>query len=305
VEWSYRLLDDQEQRVFRALSVFPAGFTLDGAEAVAGNGADRAVLHLVDCSLLTPPRTGSDGRSRYGMLETLRAWGAGQLDQAGEQDTAAAALARYALAVAEQAAAGLQTSAGEQDAACWLDAEDATMRQVLAWALAHDPDAALRLADALGWWWFLRGRLTGAYPLLREAAGRAEPGSDGWCAGQFWLGWAAAFSAETAVALGHFTALRDAVADRPPSRALADALAGRSTTLMNMGRIPEAADDGRRALAVARELAYSVGEALALAGLRGAATLAGDHDEAVRLAGRPSRSRPRSPACWPGCITEP
>jgi hypothetical protein len=53
---------------------------------------------------------------------------------------------------------------------------------------------------------------------------------------------------------------------------------------MNMGRISEAADDGRRALAVARELAYPVGEALALAGLRGAATLAGDHDEAVRLA---------------------
>jgi hypothetical protein len=109
------------------------------------------------------------------------------------------------------------------------------MRQVLAWAVARDPDAALRLADALGWWWFLRGRLTGAYPLLCEAAGRAEPGSDGWCAGQFWLGWAAAFSTETAVALGHFTALRDAVADRPPGRALADALAGRSTILDEHG----------------------------------------------------------------------
>jgi predicted ATPase/DNA-binding CsgD family transcriptional regulator len=284
VQWSYRLLDDQEQRVFRALSVFPAGFTLDGAEAVAGKGADRAVLHLVDCSLLTPPRPGADGRSRYGMLQTLRAWGAGRLDQAGEQDQAAPALARYALAVAEQAAAGLQTSGGELDAACWLDAEDATMRQVLAWAVAHDPDAALRLAEALGWWWFLRGQLAGAYPLLREAAGRAEPGSDGWCAGQFWLGWAAGFSAETAAALGHFTVLRDAVADRPPSRALADALAGRSVVLLNMGRLAEAADDGRRALAIARELAYPVGEALALAGLRGAARFAGDHDEVARLA---------------------
>ena len=50
---------------------------------------------------------------------------------------------------------------------------------------------ALRLAAALGWWWFLRGRLPGQYPLLREAAGRAEPGSDGWCTAQFFLGWAA------------------------------------------------------------------------------------------------------------------
>ena len=158
---------------------------------MAGQAAGPAVLRLVDCSLLSPPRAGPDGRARYGMLETLRAYGAGLLAQAGEQDGAAAALAGYALGVAEEAAAGLQTSTGELAAARWLDAEDATMRQVLAWAMEHDPAVALRLAAALGWWWFLRGRLPGQYPLLREAAGRAEPGSDGWCAAQFWLGWAA------------------------------------------------------------------------------------------------------------------
>ena len=41
VEWSYQLLDDQERRVFRAVSVFPAGFTLQAAEVVAGAGAGR------------------------------------------------------------------------------------------------------------------------------------------------------------------------------------------------------------------------------------------------------------------------
>ena len=51
--------------------------------------------------------------------------------------------------VAEQAAAGLQTGAGEVAAACWLDAKDATMRQVLAWAMDHDAALALRLAVAL------------------------------------------------------------------------------------------------------------------------------------------------------------
>ena len=110
VEWSYRLLAEDERRVFRAVSVFPAGFTLEGAEAVAGPGAGAVVLRLVDCSLLTPPRAGPDGRSRYVMLETLRAYGAGLLAEAGEQDGAAAALAGYALRVAGQAAAGLQTS---------------------------------------------------------------------------------------------------------------------------------------------------------------------------------------------------
>ena len=125
------------------------------------------------------------------MLETLRAYGAKLLAEAGEQDTVAAALAGYALQVAEEASAGLQTSAGEVAAARRLDAEDPAMRQVLAWAVDHDPAVALRLAVALGWWWRPRGRLAGQYRLLSEVAGPAEPGSDGWCAAQFWLGWAA------------------------------------------------------------------------------------------------------------------
>ena len=119
--------------MFRQVSVFPGPFTLDGAEAVAGPGAGPAVLRLVDCSLLVPPRSGADGRSRYAMLETLRAYGAGLLAEAGEDAGAAAALAQYAVRVAEQAASGLTTSTGEVAAARWLDAEDATMRQVLAW----------------------------------------------------------------------------------------------------------------------------------------------------------------------------
>ena len=78
-QWSYQLLDKEVQRVFRRLSVFPAPFTLEAAEAVAGEGAAPAVLGLVECSLLVPPRRGPDGRSRYGMLETLRDYGAGLL----------------------------------------------------------------------------------------------------------------------------------------------------------------------------------------------------------------------------------
>jgi predicted ATPase/DNA-binding CsgD family transcriptional regulator len=283
VEWSYQLLDDHERQVFRAVSVFPGPFALEAVEAVAGADAGPAVLRLVDCSLLTPPRPGPDGRVRYSMLETLRAYGTRLLAQAGEQDQVAAALAGWALEVAEQAAAGLQTITGEQDAARWLDAEHALMRHVLAWAMARDTAMALRLADALGWWWHLRGRLSGEYPALCETAGRAKVGSDGWCTAQFWLGWAAMFASDPAAALGHFTALRDAVADRPPSRALADALGSRSVLLRNMGRIDEAADDSRRALAVAREVGYPLMEAWVLAEISWEASYQGDFDEAVRL----------------------
>ena len=58
VQWSYQLLTGPEQQVFRRLSVFPGPFTLEAAEAVAGTDAGLAVLHLVDCSLLTLPAPG-------------------------------------------------------------------------------------------------------------------------------------------------------------------------------------------------------------------------------------------------------
>ena len=284
VEWSYRLLGEEERRVFCQLSVFPGPFMLAAAEAVAGPGAGPVVAHLVDCSLVVPPREGPDGRWRYSMLETLRAYGAGLLAGSGEQDAAAAALARWAADAAGQAAAGLQTVEGEAAAARWLDAEDAAMAQVLAWGLEHDADLALRLVAALGWWWFMRDRLAGHYLLLRQAVGRAAAGSDGWCTARFWLGRAALMAADQAAALSHFTALRDAAAQRGPCRALADALEGQSLVLLTMGRFAEAADNAGRSLAVARELRYRVGEALALADLSYAAFETGDRDSSLRLA---------------------
>jgi len=299
VAWSYQLLDDREQGVFRALSVFPGPFTLEGAQAVAGAGAGPAVLHLVDCSLLVPPRTDPDGRSRYVMLGTLRGYGSRLLAEAGEQEQAAAALAGYAVGVAGQAATGLATATGEQTAARWLDAEDATTRQALGWALDHDHDVALRLAVALAPWWQLRGRLAGEYPRLREIAGHAAPGSDLWCTAQSWLGWMAMNNADPRRALGHFTALRDAVAGRRPSGALADSLAGRSYALANQDRLDEAADEGRRALALARELGYPAGEAYALNSLAVTAYYAGDFGRVLGLLREPDQMSAGIPA-WIG-----
>ena len=309
VEWSYRLLDERERRVFRALSVFPGPFTLEGAEAVAGAGARSAVLHLVDCSLLVPPRAGPDGRFRYVMLETLRAYGAGLLAEASEADAVAAALAGCALAAAEAAMSGLTAEmTGEVAAALWLDAEDATMRWALDWALEHDTalghDAAVapRLAVALSWWWQVRGRLASQVPLLRAAVDRAAVGSDAWCAGHIWLGQALLDSADPAGALRHFTAARDAIGDRGPFPLLARCLTGRSATLLGMGRVAEAVGDGRRSLALARDGGYPAAEALALAVLSLVACVGGDRVGAVQLARQAERiwvglHGPESRAC--------
>ena len=121
------------------------------------------------------------------------------------------------------------------------------------------------------------------YPLLREVTGFAEPGSDWWCHAQRQAGWAAMWSSDPAGALNLFTALREA-AGREPSRALADALVGRSAALYQLGRPAEASEDGRRCLAIAREVGYPVAEAIALAHLASAAVVAGDLGEAVQLA---------------------
>jgi predicted ATPase/DNA-binding CsgD family transcriptional regulator len=275
-QWSYELLAEAEQRVFRRLSAFPGQFTLEAAEAVAGAEAATAVLRLVECSLLTPPRPGVDGRSRYLMLETLRAYGAERLAEAGEQNDTAAALARYAVQVAEQAGADVETTAGELAAVRWLDAEEATAHQALAWAVEHDPPTALRLATALAPWWRLRGRYTEGYALLHAAAGHCPPGTAEWGAAQVWLGLLSLRAGDT-VGLGHYTAARDALAPLGPSPVLVQALNGRAGTLRNTGHLAESGKEARRALAVARDLGDAYGESNALYQLSAFANCSDDH----------------------------
>jgi non-specific serine/threonine protein kinase len=290
VQWSYQLLGDAERRVFRAVSVFPGPFTLDGAAAVAGPGAGRIVPRLVDCSLLVPPRVGPDGRTRYAMLETLRAYGLALLAEAGEAGVVTAAMVEYAAAVAGEASAGLYTRTGEAASLRQLDAEDVTLRRALAWAIEHDPPTALRLALSQGPMWSIRGRLIGQAPLLAAAAEHADAGSDEWCGAHLLLGQAASSRADPVAALEHCNAVLAALEDpgRPESwpgsgpvlRALC--LGGRSTALIQAGRVAEAADDARQALAVAREIGSQSLEAVGLACLGVAVWHAGDRDGALR-----------------------
>lgn len=289
VDWSYQLLTGSEQRVFRHLAVFPGPFTLDAAEAVAGAEAGSAVLRLVDCSLLLPPATGPDGRSRYLMLETLRGYGLNRLREAGEEQDAAAALSVHALHVAENAAAAMAVRSGERSATLWLDAEDAAVHQGLAWALDHDSSVALRLAVALAPWWLLRGRWIQGTGLLRRAVAETGPDAGIWYTAHIWLGHLARGTFDYGSALRHYGTVVAALAGQPPSPELVDGLIGRCAVLRNTAPLQKAAADARAALDLARQIDYRTGEAMALVELSQVASYADDRDQAVERARQAQR----------------
>ena len=127
-------------------------------------------------------------------------------------------------------------------------------------------------------------------PLLRAAVDRAAAGSDAWCDGHTWLGQASLDSADPAGALGHFTAVRDAIGDRGRfpllARCLSRPVGGRCWAWGGSARRPVMP---RRSLALAREGGHPVAEALALAVLSLVACVSGDRVGAVQLATQAER----------------
>jgi predicted ATPase/serine/threonine protein kinase/DNA-binding CsgD family transcriptional regulator len=185
--WSYDLLDAVEQRLFRRLSVFVGGCTLEAIEAVCTtlgdcNGAGfvlDSVASLIDKSLLQ--QTEQEGEElRLALLETIREYGLEALEASGEMEVTRQAHAAHYLRLVELAE---QAFDGPQQAA-WLERlerEHDNLRAALRWSLergeaGQSMELAMRLGSALWLFWLVRGHSTEGRTFLERALAGSQQG---------------------------------------------------------------------------------------------------------------------------------
>ena len=178
LQWSYELLSEAEQALFRRLSVFAGGWTLEAAEEVgSGDGIERddvldLMSRLVDKSLVVAEASSLGVGTlhatflRYRMLEPVRQYGRERLEENGEAERLRERHARYYLGLAEGADAA-ERQLREARPVAWrerMEREHANLRAALDWSLgkddAEEPDGGrlaaqlgLRLAVTLFWFW--------------------------------------------------------------------------------------------------------------------------------------------------------
>jgi len=165
IDWSHELLSPPEQALFRRLSVFVGGCTLEAAEAVAdarqdlGHDVLDAMSSLVDKSLLRC-RDATAPDPRFEMLEIVREFGLERLAKSGDEAVTRRAHAAYALVLAEERS---QDFSGPEAGAtlAQFDQELPNLRAALDHLVAaREVEWATRLATALLPYWRRRERLS-------------------------------------------------------------------------------------------------------------------------------------------------
>jgi predicted ATPase/DNA-binding SARP family transcriptional activator len=162
LEWSYGLLDEDEQRLFTRLAVFVGGCTRDAATQVCGAAID-SLGSLVDKSLLRV----RDGR--FEMLETIREYASERLQGSREAAEMAQRHAAYVRELVEEIERDLVASADTDT----LAKAAAERSNVLAALERAEPEIKVRIAGAFSRYWLLRGHLTEGRAFLEDALAAA------------------------------------------------------------------------------------------------------------------------------------
>ena len=261
IDWSYNLLEPDEQAALRRLAVFAGGFSLESAAAVLGGDetALRLVSSLRDKSLVVP-RRGGNGEARFAMLDTIREYALERLRADGEDDAAQRRLAEHLADVAEKAYVELRGP----EQALWLgrlEDDHANFDAALAWARdAGASELLLRIAGALWRFWFVRGH-------IRE--------------GRRWIG----------------EALQRSSSEPTPERGRA--LFGGGTLAVAEGDLEQGHALADERLRVVTALGDDAEIASALSGLANAALQRGDYNEATELLERSAEHASRAQAWLP------
>lgn len=171
IDWSYQLLESDERKLFRDLSVFKGGFTIESAESVCASDEEtgREVLDLlsalVDKSLVLSENL--EGMARFRMLEVLRQFAFQRLSEEGVHDVLAERHIKYLAALAQRAR-GEITGQRQTYWSSLLAAEDENIAACLEWSneTGRGSRAALSIVANLGWFWHLRGTWATAYSTI-------------------------------------------------------------------------------------------------------------------------------------------
>jgi predicted ATPase/DNA-binding XRE family transcriptional regulator len=157
--WSHDLLSEPERVLFRRLSVFSGGFSLEAAEAVSANEGDVLdhLGRLVERSLVRVEP--NEAKTRYGMLEPVRQYALERLQESDEEEQTRTRHAACFLALAERA----EPELWKPDQLEWLDlleSESDNLRAALSWTVEQRHyEEGLRLCVALQRFWSVRGYL--------------------------------------------------------------------------------------------------------------------------------------------------
>ena len=156
IEWSYELLDEEEQQLFRRLSVFAGSFTIEAAEQVCDADLDT-LESLIEKSLVRRWASG-----RLGMLETIREFAAEQLDASDEAGEVRRRHLDFFTELAESANLCIERLDRGPQRHELVAPELSNIRSAIEWAAEVDLQLALRLACAIENFWVTNSPVEGA-----------------------------------------------------------------------------------------------------------------------------------------------
>jgi predicted ATPase/DNA-binding CsgD family transcriptional regulator len=158
LDWSYGLLTEDEQTVFRRLSIFPGSFDLAAAEIACDADLVPILIRLVEKSMVVATLD-THHMARYHLLDTMRHYGRDRLVETREQDEMEARFIQH-FSRSFDAAARLSSSDDQKVWLARIERDYENLRGVLMLARQREPETMVRLAAVLVWFWFVRGYWT-------------------------------------------------------------------------------------------------------------------------------------------------